>query len=127
MKRTLLKLLAVCIALSVSIGSTIAYLTDSDGDVNVMTLGRVDIELIEQERNVAGTLVPFQDDKPIIPGVYPQEMQFGDETDFWPETVHNAVDKIVSITNTGNSDAYVRLLFAFEVTEAQDFFNRKFT
>jgi len=48
MKRTILKLLAVCIALSVSIGSTIAYLTDSDGDVNVMTLGHVEINLIDR-------------------------------------------------------------------------------
>lgn len=124
MKRTILKLLAVCIALSVSIGSTIAYLTDSDGDVNVMTLGRVEIDLIEQERNTSGTLVPFQDDKPIIPGVYPTGMTFGNETDFWSANVYNTVDKVVTVKNTGNSDAYIRVWFAFEAT-SRDFFDQK--
>lgn len=124
MKRTLMKLLAICSALFVSVGSTIAYLTDTDADVNAMTLGRVEIDLIEQERNAAGTLVDFQDDKPIIPGVYPENTVTGTETDYWPSTVHNAVDKIVTVKNTGNSDAYVRVWFAFEAT-SRDFFDAK--
>ena len=50
-KLTLWKLLLVLMALLVSVGSTIAYLTDSDGDVNVMTLGKVDITIHEYERD----------------------------------------------------------------------------
>ena len=123
-KLTLWKMLLVMLALVVSVGSTIAYLTDSDGDVNVMTLGRVEIDLIEQERTENGLDI-FHDDKPLIPGVYPEEAITGNETTFWPTTVHNTVDKIVSITNTGNTDAYVRLWYAFEVTGEKDFFQEK--
>ncbi len=132
MKRTILKLLAVCIALLVSVGSTIAYLTDTDADVNVMTLGRVEIDLIERERidqtlssSISNNLMDFQDDHPIIPGVYPTKEVTGNEVDFWPNSVNNAIDKIVSVTNTGNSAAYVRLWFAFEVTNDNSFFDKK--
>ena len=123
-KLTTWKLLIVLLAMLVSVSGTIAYLTDSDGDVNVMTLGRVEIDLIEQERTANGLDI-FHDDKPLIPGVYPDSVVTGKETTFWPDTVHNPVDKIVSITNTGNSDAYVRLWFAFEVTGEKDFFQNK--
>ena len=34
---------------------TLAYLTDTDEDVNVMTLGNVDIEQIEQQRGEVGS------------------------------------------------------------------------
>ncbi len=123
-KRTLWKLLLICAAMFLSVGSTIAYLTDSDGDVNVMTLGRVEIDLIEQER-VPGGYDVFHDDHPLIPGVYPKDAVTGSEDGFWPASVHNAVDKIVTVKNTGNSDAYVRLWFAFEVTGENDFFEDK--
>lgn len=123
-KKTLWKLLLICAAMFLSVGSTIAYLTDSDADVNVMTLGRVEIDLIEQER-VPGGLDVFHDDHPLIPGVYPENTVTGGEKDFWPDSVHNAVDKIVKVQNTGNTDAYVRLWFAFEVTGEDNFFQDK--
>lgn len=125
MKRTILKLLAVCMALLVSVGSTIAYLTDTDSDVNVMTLGHVEIKLIEQERDDDGSLIKFWNDHPMIPGVYPEDAVTGKEVGLWPDAVKNAVDKIVSVTNIGKSAAYVRLWFAFEVTNDDEFFTNK--
>ncbi|MBQ6829556.1 MAG: hypothetical protein IJO59_00370, partial [Clostridia bacterium] len=59
---------AVAVA-AVAIGGTVAYLQDSDSDVNVMTLGEVKIEQIEQERNEAGELVEFSQAKPAYPAV----------------------------------------------------------
>ena len=51
MKRSLLMVLALVVSMSLALGSTIAYLQDSDEDHNVMTLGNVHIEQIEQEWN----------------------------------------------------------------------------
>jgi len=123
MKRTILKLLVVCIALFVSVGSTIAYLTDTDSDVNVMTLDRVEIDLIEQERDANGELVDFVDNHPLYPGVYPDDFT-PDSDDFWVGT-RNEVDKIVTVKNTGAAPAYVRIWFAFETTDDDRFLDEK--
>ena len=74
MKRTIRKLLIIVATLFISVGSTVAYLTDVDKEVNVMTLDRVEIDLIEQERNASGTLVEFKDNHPLYPGVHPDAL-----------------------------------------------------
>lgn len=120
-------ILAICIALAaaLSIGGTMAYLQDSDSDVNVMTLGSVTIEQIEQQRDAAGALEGFKNDKPLYPGVYlgHTEDKLPMEGDYYASDVSNAVDKIVSVKNTGKSEAYVRTWFAFEqgAMTAEDF------
>ena len=50
MKKILAWLLVLTLTAAVSIGATLAYLTDTDEDVNVMTLGNVDIQQIELQR-----------------------------------------------------------------------------
>lgn len=125
MRRTLWKVLIILSILSISVGSTVAYLTDVDQDVNVMTLDRVEIDLIEQERNAAGTLVDFQDNHPLYPGVYPDGIVMGADNYFDDTSVRNAIDKIVTVKNTGKAPAYIRLWFAFEVTEEDNFFKKK--
>ena len=50
-KKYLLTGLSFVLVAAVAIGGTLAYLTSQDSDVNVMTLGNVDIEQIEQERD----------------------------------------------------------------------------
>ena len=42
-KRTATLLLSLVLILAVAVGGTLAYLQDTDSDVNVMTLGSVDI------------------------------------------------------------------------------------
>ena len=49
-KTTLLMVLSMILAVALGVGSTMAYLQDTDEDVNVMTLGNVDIEQHEFER-----------------------------------------------------------------------------
>ena len=120
---------AVALTATVSIGATLAYLTDTDEDVNVMTLGDVYIDQIEQERvddNAAQTeLKDFEQNKPLLPAVYPDssipwapENQWvvpGDQAWKVVQDNTNVIDKFVTVKNTGKSDAYVRTIFAVEV------------
>ena len=47
MKRTLLLCLTLAICASLAIGGTLAYLTSTDEEVNVFTMGKVEIDLEE--------------------------------------------------------------------------------
>ena len=121
-KSTLLMIVSVVLAMTLSLGSTLAYLQDSDSDVNVMTLGSVYIEQIEQQRVMGADgkfttqLEPYEQGKVLMPYVtgteYEGAVTVGEYT-FEAETEkNNFVDKIVSVKNTGKSDAYVRTLVA---------------
>ena len=128
-KKLLLGATAIALTAAVSIGGTLAYLTDEDEDVNVMTLGEVQIDQIEQERvddDAAQTeLKDFEQNKPLLPAVYPKDTYIGwapsDEwivpgDEAWKvlEDNTNVIDKFVTVTNTGKSDAYIRTIIAFE-------------
>lgn len=52
MKKFLALLLVLVLGITAGIGGTIAYLTDTDSDVNVMTIGNVRIKQHEYERKV---------------------------------------------------------------------------
>ena len=75
MKKTLICLLAVILTIAISIGATLAYLMDTDEDVNVMVLGNVKIDQLEYERvNVESVdeeakVQEFHDNKPLYPAV----------------------------------------------------------
>jgi len=119
--------LAVALLAIAAIGSTFAYLTDKDYAENTMTLGNVDIEQKEWERDVNGDLVAFTQDKNLYPAVNPS-MQWDNnaivEFSNAPVSANggsqkmfvepNAVDKFITVTNTGHNDAYVRTLIALE-------------
>lgn len=51
-KNTLLTILCLALVAVLSVAGTLAYLQDDDSDVNVMTLGNVEIEQLEYERVV---------------------------------------------------------------------------
>ena len=84
--RKLLLIVSLVLALTMSLGGTLAYLTDTDEAVNVMTLGNVKIEQLELQRaeGVAynagkagvgngvkdGALVPFEQGQALYPA-YP--------------------------------------------------------
>lgn len=126
--RKLLLTLGVVLSLALATGGTLAYLTDTDSDVNVMTLGNVHIQQIEKERieqsdaNTAETNVQdFTQGKPMYPTVGPvewaddyQQWATGGSNQLFTSDLRNVVDKFVFVENTGNSDAYVRTWFAFE-------------
>ncbi len=86
-KKALIAASYVAVA-ALAIGGTLAYLTDTEGDKNTMTMGKVDIEQLEYERVVDDNgnwvstgeadkygyipdqLQEFTQDKPLYPAVY---------------------------------------------------------
>jgi len=120
MKKALLVSLSFMLVAAMAVGMTVAYLQDTDSAVNVMTLGNVHIEQIEQERDANGNLVPFTQAKPLYPAT--GEIAWNDnqitinghDYNMFGDKLKNAVDKIVTVKNTGISDAYVRTVIAIE-------------
>lgn len=110
MKKFLALLLVLVIGIGAGIGGTVAYLTDTDSEVNVMTVGNVDIEQHEYQRaeNVAydagepgagngvkeGALVPFVQGQKLYPaypaedGAYTAEMDT-EKLFFWGDYVYS--------------------------------------
>ena len=136
MKKIIAWLLVVALTAAISVGATLAYLTDTDEDVNVMTLGKVKIDQLEYERvddeskDADATVQEFHDNKPLLPAVTDKDFtytpgntyvdwdQIGKEeytSKIWdPAKINNEVDKMVFIKNKGDYDAFVRSVFAFE-------------
>lgn len=133
-KSTLFMILALVLSMAIGLTGTLAYLTDTDADVNVMTLGNVDIEQIELERTEQtndpdAELKSFTQNKPLYPAVgdadwvtdengnkvFQKWPYAGSSALFDAEKLHNVQDKFVFVENTGKSDAYVRTIFAFEI------------
>jgi len=131
MKKKLLMVLSLAMVAVIAITGTMAYLTSTDDDVNVMTVGNVKIDQIEKERVTqtnSGTdeLKDFSQDKPLYPAVGEikwaegtagrvyQQWSTGGSSALFDANLKNVVDKMVFVENTGISDAYVRTVFAFE-------------
>mgnify|MGYP003397238333 FL=1 len=107
------KILSICLVAVIAVmaiaGASLAYLTDIDNADNVFAVGNVKIELVEQQRDEKGELVAFEDDKILMPIVGSAQ---GDKDEYGLPTAKNYVDKIVNVKNTGESDAYVRVIVA---------------
>lgn len=110
-KRKLMSLaLAACMAAILVVGGTLAYFTDTDSATNTFTVGNVKIDLIEQQVNKEGTaLEAFKQDQVLMPIVGSAQ---GEKDKFGQPVAKNYIDKIVTVKNTGASDAYVRAYFA---------------
>ena len=128
MKRKIISLCVIISMLAVAIiGGTMAYFTDTDEAVNVMVMGNVDIEQIEQERDINGALVEFQQGKPAFPAVY-KTIEWDDDgidvngTEYlvFSDDMKNVIDKIVTVKNVGKSEAWVRTIVAIENPEGTD-------
>ena len=136
MKKVISWILVLALTAAISIGATLAYLTDTDEDVNVMTLGKVKIDQLEYERiddesaDEDATVQKFHDNKPLYPAVTEKGFDYvpgetyvdwdqigkdGYTSDIWdPAKINNELDKMVFVKNKGDYDAYVRSVFAFE-------------
>ncbi len=126
-KKVLALLLVVALTAALSVSLTMAYLQDTDEQVNVMTLGNVYIDQIEQER-VDTTKLPTAEDnlktfaqgKPLYPAVYegtsiPWDTASESNQAWTVVTANdNVVDKFVTVKNTGKSAAFVRTIIAYE-------------
>ena len=142
MKKILAWFLILATTAAVAVGGTLAYLTDTDEDVNVMTLGKVKIDQLEFERidseseNENAAVQEFHDNKPLYPTIIDKDQfdwTIGDSYVDWaqidkdgytsqiwdPANINNEVDKMVFVKNKGDYDAYVRSVFAFEAGKYQ--------
>ena len=67
-KKKVLAAASYVMVAALAIGGTVAYFTDKESAVNVMTMGAgVDIELIEQQRDGEGGLEDFEQGKELLP------------------------------------------------------------
>ena len=122
MKKKLIAILMVAaLAVTAVVGGTMAYFTDTDGDVNVMTLGNISIKQVELERGENGELQDYTQGKPLLPSVGErdwadgwQEWPTGGSSALYDDSLKNVIDKFVFVENDGSNDAYVRTWFAFE-------------
>ena len=107
-KKILVLALSLAMVAILAVGGSLAYFTDKDEATNVFTVGNVKIELIEQQRGENG-LVPFEQQKELYPINGSAQ---GEKDGFGMPVAKNYVDKMVTIKNTGASDAYIRAYFA---------------
>lgn len=118
-KKKIISLCLVVCLLATAIGGTLAYFTDTEADKNVMTMGNVDIEQIEQERSPDGVLRPYTQNHTLLPmGGYDWEEVTvnGDSI----SVLADGLDKIVTVKNNGNSAAYVRTIVALEAGKSEN-------
>lgn len=123
-KKLLLTGLSIALVAIIAVFGTVAFFTDTDEDVNVMTIGNVQIVQNEQERvkdtngNYTDELQEYSGVKNLMPYVTlgnttKENVTVGDYTiQMRDKSVQNYVDKIVTVTNTGKSNAYVRTIIA---------------
>lgn len=102
-RKLLLVALSLCMVAILAMGGTLAYLTDTDAKTNVFTVGNVNIEQNEKDREGNDyvnnqKLFPIVDDKKDDAGFHMGK---------------NYVDKIVTVTvEKGSEDCYVRTFLA---------------
>lgn len=109
MKKILAMVLSLALVATLAISGTVAYLTDDESEVNVMTVGKVDIELIEQQRDENKALEEFEQGKNLMPVNGSVQNDLKDKWGMPTDAVKNYVDKIVRVKNTGESPAWVRV------------------
>ena len=102
MKKKLLALAVLMICASLVSLGTLAYFNAEDTAHNVISSGSVNIELVEKTKGDDGKLVDFPKDG--IEGVMPG----------------TSVSKIVTVKNTGEADAYIRVWVNTAISEPGD-------
>ena len=109
-KKILVLALTLAMVAILAVGGSLAYFTSEDKAENTFTAGGVEIDLIEQQVNEAGTaLENFKQGQTLFPIVGSAQ---GEKDEFGQPIAENYVDKIVTIKNTGKSAAWVRAYFA---------------
>lgn len=111
-KKLMASILCLSLLLIMLLGSTLAWFTDDVGTTNTMVVGNV--KILQHERNQAGT--DFENNQPMFPTVIKDATLPKDTNGFWKaDALNNEIDKIVTVENDGDSAAYVRTVFAFEM------------
>ena len=133
-KTILVAAIAVMLVAALVVGGTLAYFTDTKSADNTFTMGNVKIALNEQQRTdntkaydeTTNKLVNFEDGKVLLPLAGSAQGAEHDSLGL-PVGLENYHDKLITVTNTGKNDAYVRVYMAVPATleaktaEAGDF------
>lgn len=116
-KKILTMCLVVALAATAVVGGTLAYFTDTDGAKNVMTVGQVSI--VQNETDSKGD--EFVDNQKMYP-VTGEESEAAERIEYGDvmKDGQNWIDKIVTVTNDGTEDAYVRTLIAFKMLKDEN-------
>ena len=124
MKKKIVAFTLVIAMLAICFGATLAYFTDTDAAKNVMTMGKVDIEQIEQERGENGELQDFTQDKMLLPmggdPAWAADLVTVNGDSFKVFDSENVIDKIITVNNNGNTAAYVRTIIALEAGKSAE-------
>lgn len=123
-KKVVAGVAATALALSAATGFTLAYFTDSDGDLtNTATFGHVDIELTETSNdigleNVTGTpTVVEPDTETIFSGLTFSRVLPGDTYSKIPLVTVVADDPATTTVNEASEDCYIRVKITLTVDE----------
>ena len=113
MKKKIILVSAIVALVAIAlVGSSLAFFNDSDEKVNVFTVGTIDIEQHETDRE--GN--PFEDNGLLIPVINKDlgtDNEAADARDDAGMPVDpNFRDKIVTVENVGSEDAFVRTYIA---------------
>ena len=133
-KTILVAAIAVMLVAALVVGGTLAYFTDTKSATNTFTMGNVKIALNEQQRTdntkaydeTTNKLVDFENDKVLLPLAGSAQGAEHDSLGL-PVGLENYHDKLITVTNTGKNDAYVRVYVAVpaaleaKTAEAGDF------
>ena len=88
MKKKIALIVVIISLIAMGISGTMAYFTADSTATNVITAGNIDIDLIEMEKTDEG-LKPFENKEGVMPG--------------------DVISKIVTVKNTGDNEAYIRV------------------
>jgi len=99
MKKKIALVVVIISLIAMGISGTMAYFTADSTATNVITAGNIDIDLIEMEKTDEG-LKPFEDKDGVMPG--------------------DVISKIVTVKNTGDNEAYIRVQVKKMITLAGD-------
>jgi len=125
MKKRIVTIALVVALMATCFAGTYAYLMDTEAAKNVMTVGNVDIVQNEYQRDKDGNPVAaFENGKTLLPmgsdPAWAEEQITMNGYTFSMFADENALDKIVTVTNKGNTDAYVRTIVALEAGKSKE-------
>ena len=103
--------MSACMIAILAIGGTLAYFTDTDEATNVFTTAKVNIDLIEQQRDGEGGLEEYVNEGKVLYPIVGSAQ--GEKDEMGMPTAKNYMDKIITVKNLDDStDAYVRVYLA---------------
>lgn len=123
MKKKIVTLSLVAALVVTAIGGTLAYFTDTDSDVNTMTLGNVEIDQLEKDRFGGDfkdqDLFPMVDNREVDEEGNPKTPTVG-ENGLFSDDMKNVIDKIITVKNEGSEYAYIRTILLFETAKVYE-------